>query len=64
MFPTGFIGCPIVTSWLTEGQLNHHVHIAGESGFGETVLISHIIRQRIEQGRGAIFIDLKSDLNP
>lgn len=49
--------------WLTEGQLNHHVHIVGASGFGKTVLISHIIRQRIEQGRGVLFIDLKSDMN-
>lgn len=48
---------------LTEGQLNHHVHIVGASGFGKTVLISHIIRQRIEQRRGVLFIDLKSDMN-
>lgn len=47
---------------LSEGQLNHHVHIVGASGFGKTVLISHIIKQRIAQGKGLIFIDLKSDM--
>jgi conjugal transfer pilus assembly protein TraD len=48
---------------LTEGQLNHHVHIVGASGYGKTVLISHIVRQRISQGKGLLFIDLKSDMN-
>lgn len=47
---------------LTEGQLNHHVHIVGASGFGKTVLLSHIIKQRIQQGKGLLFIDLKGDL--
>ncbi len=47
---------------ISEGQLNHHVHIVGASGFGKTVLISHIIKQRIAQGKGLLFIDLKSDM--
>lgn len=47
---------------ISEGQLNHHVHIVGASGYGKTVLISHIIRQRIAQGKGLLFIDLKSDM--
>lgn len=47
---------------LTEGQLNHHVHIVGASGYGKTVLISHIIKQRIQQGKGLLFIDLKGDI--
>lgn len=47
---------------LTEGQLNHHVHIVGASGYGKTVLISQIIRQRIQQGKGLMFIDLKGDM--
>lgn len=47
---------------ISEGQLNHHVHIVGASGFGKTVLISHIIKQRIAQGKGVLFIDLKSDM--
>lgn len=47
---------------LSEGQLNHHVHIVGASGYGKTVLLSHIIKQRIEQGKGLLFIDLKSDM--
>ncbi len=47
---------------LTEGQLNHHVHIVGASGYGKTVLISHIIKQRILNGKGLMFIDLKADL--
>lgn len=48
---------------ISEGQLNHHVHIVGASGFGKTVLISHIIKQRISQGKGLLFIDLKSDMD-
>ena len=48
--------------WITEKQLNHHVHIVGASGFGKTVLISHILRSRIESGRGCLFIDQKGDL--
>ncbi len=47
--------------WLTDAQLNHHVHIVGASGFGKTVLISHIIKNRIQNGRGLLFIDLKGD---
>lgn len=46
---------------LSEGELNHHVHIVGASGFGKTVLLSHILKQRIEQGKGLLFIDLKGD---
>ncbi len=48
---------------LSEAQLNHHVHIVGASGFGKTVLISHIVKQRIEQGKGLLFIDLKADID-
>lgn len=47
---------------LSEGQLNHHVHIVGASGYGKTVLLSHVIKQRISQGKGLLFIDLKSDI--
>ncbi|MFN8846384.1 MAG: type IV secretory system conjugative DNA transfer family protein [Bdellovibrionales bacterium] len=46
---------------LSEGQLNHHVHVVGASGYGKTVLLSHIIKQRIQQGKGLLFIDLKAD---
>lgn len=47
---------------LTESQLNHHVHIVGASGFGKTVLISHIVKDRIFNNRGMLFIDLKGDI--
>lgn len=47
---------------LTEGQLNHHVHIVGASGYGKTVMLSHIVKQRIQQGKGLLFIDLKGDM--
>ncbi len=46
---------------LTESQLNHHVHIVGASGFGKTVLLTHIIKHRIRTGKGLLFIDLKND---
>lgn len=47
---------------LTERELNHHVHVVGASGFGKTVLLSHIIEQRIAQGKGLLFLDLKGDI--
>ena len=47
---------------LSEGQLNHHVHVVGASGFGKTVFLSHIIKQRIDAGKGLLFIDLKGDI--
>lgn len=48
---------------LTESQLNHHVHIVGASGFGKTVLLSHLVKDRIEKGKGLLFIDLKGDID-
>jgi hypothetical protein len=35
----------------------------GASGFGKTVFLSHIIEQRIQQGKGLLFIDLKADMD-
>jgi hypothetical protein len=46
---------------LTEDQLNHHVHIVGASGFGKSVLLSHVIQNRIRSGSGLLFVDLKAD---
>jgi len=46
---------------LTEGELNHHVHIVGASGFGKSVLLSHIIQNKIESKTGMLFVDLKAD---
>ncbi|CAN5494800.1 hypothetical protein BH10BDE1_BH10BDE1_23530 [soil metagenome] len=54
----GFLGRK---EWITNGQLNHHVHIVGASGFGKTVLLMHIIRTCIREGRGLLFVDLKGD---
>ncbi|MGE3759477.1 MAG: helicase HerA-like domain-containing protein, partial [Pseudobdellovibrionaceae bacterium] len=48
---------------LTEEQLNHHVHIVGASGYGKTVLLSHILSERMKQGKGLMLIDLKGDLD-
>ncbi len=47
---------------ITEAQLNHHVHVVGASGYGKTVLLSHIIQQRIFKNKGVLFIDLKGDI--
>lgn len=46
---------------LTLEQINHHVHVLGGSGFGKSVLLSHITRHHIEHGMGMIFLDLKAD---
>lgn len=48
---------------LTDGQLNHHVHIVGASGFGKTVLLSHIVKDRIAKNKGLLFVDLKGDID-
>jgi hypothetical protein len=48
---------------LTQGQLNHHVHIVGASGFGKTVLLSHIVKDRINKNKGLLFVDLKGDVD-
>ncbi len=46
---------------LSEGELNHHVHVIGASGYGKSVLLSHIVRNRIEEGKGLLYIDLKGE---
>lgn len=46
---------------LSDEQLNHHVHIVGASGFGKSVLLSHMIKNRIQNGSGLLFVDLKAD---
>lgn len=46
---------------LSNEQVNHHVHIVGASGFGKSVLLSHILKNRIETGGGVLFLDLKAD---
>ena len=56
-------GNPFRKEQLTQGQLNHHVHIVGASGFGKTVLLSHIVKDRIQKGHGMLFIDLKGDID-
>lgn len=47
---------------LSEGQLNHHVHIVGASGYGKSVLLEHIVKDRIQKNKGMMFIDLKGDI--
>lgn len=54
-------GKPNKRIYITEDQLNHHVHIVGASGFGKSVLLSHIIKNRIHSGSGILFVDLKAD---
>ncbi len=56
-------GNPFRKEQLTEGQLNHHVHIVGASGYGKTVLISHIVKDRIVKNKGLLFVDLKGDID-
>lgn len=54
-------GRPNKKLMLSKDELNHHVHIVGASGFGKSVLLSHMIRSRIQSGDGLLFIDLKAD---
>jgi conjugal transfer pilus assembly protein TraD len=48
--------------YLTPSQINHHVHIVGASGYGKSVLIGKILKDRISKGEGCLFIDLKADI--
>jgi hypothetical protein len=54
-------GKPNVRVKLTESEVNHHVHVVGASGFGKSVLLSHITANRIRSGRGLMLVDLKTD---
>ena len=47
---------------LTDAQLNHHVHVVGPTGYGKTVLLTHVLKNRIEAGKGLLFIDLKGEM--
>jgi hypothetical protein len=46
---------------LTLEQINHHVHVLGGSGYGKSVLLSHITNHHIDHGMGMVFLDLKAD---
>lgn len=47
--------------FLSQKELNHHVHILGASGFGKTVLLSKILKDQLQKGHGALFLDQKGD---
>lgn len=47
---------------LTDAQMNHHVHVVGPSGYGKTVLLTHVIKHQIQTGKGLLFMDLKADM--
>lgn len=49
--------------YLTDGEMNHHVHILGASGFGKSVLLMKISKEIIKKNEGGLlFIDLKGDI--
>lgn len=52
---------PFFKERLSEAQLSHHVYVVGASGYGKTVLLSHILKHKIETGSGLLYIDLKGD---
>lgn len=47
--------------YLSQQELNHHVHILGASGFGKTVLLSKILKDQLKKGHGALLLDQKGD---
>lgn len=47
--------------FLTDKNLNYHTQVVGGSGAGKTNLIKNVIADRIHQGEGLIFLDLKAD---
>jgi len=63
VIPLGKIkGSAFKEETLSEGQLNHHVHVVGASGFGKSVLLEHIVKDRIFKNKGMMYIDLKGDI--
>lgn len=48
---------------LTWYDINHHIHIIGQSGAGKSVLLQNIYSQLISAGYGVLLIDLKSDIS-
>lgn len=46
---------------LTPKQRSHHVHVIGSTGVGKTELLLNMMSQDIEQGRGLLLIEHKSD---
>ncbi len=46
---------------LSEKALGHHVYILGASGFGKSVCLQKVIKDRISKGHGLMYLDLKSD---
>ena len=41
--------------------MNHHVHIIGASGFGKSVLLSHIIKNQIETKYHIVNYDINAE---
>jgi hypothetical protein len=60
--PIGHVENSNVPFGITEQMINHHVHVMGASGFGKTVFLSHILKNRILSGKGLMFLDLKGDV--
>lgn len=54
-------GSIFANEYLSDGELNHHVHIVGASGFGKTVLLTKIMRDQIRRGLGCLWLDMKGD---
>jgi hypothetical protein len=48
---------------LTEKNLNYHTQVVGGSGAGKTNLIKKVIADKIHNGSGLIFLDLKADFD-
>lgn len=51
----------LAKEYLTDAELNHHVHIVGASGFGKTVLLTKILKDRVHRGQGCLWLDMKGD---
>lgn len=47
---------------VTYEEARKHVHVAGPTGVGKTVLLSNMMKQDIEQGYGVVLIENKGDL--
>ena len=44
-------------------DINHHIHILGQSGAGKSVLLQNLYTYNILQGNGFLFLDLKADVD-
>jgi hypothetical protein len=48
--------------YLNDRDINHHIHVLGQTGAGKSVLLRNIYSQKIINDEGVVLIDLKGEM--